>query len=75
MGVAWVECTGALDPLSCCHVSKNGTKLNMKQHLNGSSAPVHWTQAFPEIILALKKIPSIANKLLSYVGEFAKIRK
>ncbi len=24
------------------------TKLDMWQHLNGSSAPMHWTQAFPK---------------------------
>ena len=26
-GVAWVQWTGALDPLRCCHVSKNCTKI------------------------------------------------
>jgi hypothetical protein len=59
-GTAWVQCTGALDSLRCCHVYKNCTKLDMWQHLNGSSAPVHWTQAFPYQ-------PYIPSFLLMYV--------
>ena len=46
-GVAWVQCTRALDPLRCCHVSSFVQFLNTWQHLNGSSTLVHWTQVFP----------------------------
>ena len=46
-GMAWVQCTRVLNPLGCCHVYKNYIKLDTWQNLNGSSAPVHWTQALP----------------------------
>jgi hypothetical protein len=49
LGKAWVQCTGALDPLRCCHVFSFVQFLYTWQHLNGSSAPVHWTQAVPKI--------------------------
>jgi hypothetical protein len=34
-----------LNPLRCCHVSSFVQFLYTCQHLNGSSTPVHWTQA------------------------------
>ena len=42
------ECTGALDPLRCYHMYKNGIKLDTWQHLNGSNI-VYWTQTFPNM--------------------------
>ena len=48
-GTAWVQCTGALDPLRCCRVSSFVEFLYMWQHLNRSSAPVHSIQAVPFI--------------------------
>ncbi len=47
VGKAWVQCTGALDPLRCCHVSSIIQFLYMWQYLNGSGVPVHWNQAVP----------------------------
>ena len=44
--MAWVQCTGALDLLRCCYVSSFVQFLDTWQHLNESSASVHWTQAF-----------------------------
>jgi hypothetical protein len=48
-GKAWVQCTRALDPLGFCHVSSFIQFLYTWQHLNGSSATVHWTQAIPNM--------------------------
>ena len=47
MGKAWVQCTKVLDPLRYCHVFSFVQFLYTCQHLNWSSAPVHWTQAVP----------------------------
>jgi hypothetical protein len=46
-GKAWVQCTGALDPLGFCHVFSFVQFLYTWQHFNGSSATVHWTKAIP----------------------------